>query len=139
MHTKHFYWEPPCDNHDLVRPELLLSFIVVTGQVPGVIIHPDLSINSLGDWRERWEVPESRLWCEGSCFNAETTFNMHFKSEKATTEQIRFTSLTLFAGKNILFFDKNVGKYRFVVDNRYCIANEKTHDVLARLYKTYAI
>ena len=139
MHTKQFYWEPPCHHHDFVRPSPILSFIKIAGQVPGVIIHTGLSINNLADWQQRWEVLESRLWCEGSAYKPETVLSLYFTTEKSAIEPIRFTALTLFAGKNILWFDAEVGNYRFVVDGRYCIANEKNHDLLKQLYPTYAL
>ena len=139
MHVQYFYWELPCDHHDLDRPSPLLSFIKVTGQVPGILVHPDLGIHCLADWQQRWEVLESRLWCEGSAYKPETVLSLYFTTAKTNIEPIRFTALTLFAGKNILWFDAEVGNYRFVVDDRYCIANEKNHDLLLKLFPTYSI
>lgn len=139
MYVKSFYWELPCDHHSLERPDCLLSFVHHTKQVPAVIAHPDLGIHTLTDWKERWQIPNSRLWCEGSSYSADYILSHYFKDSKNTKNTVPFLSLTIHQYKNILFFDTDINQFRFVADGQYCLSNESNHDMLLRLYPSYAI
>lgn len=135
-----FYWEPPCQHHEFDRPACILCMISPIWHMPAIIIHPDMGIFSLEDWQQRWEQPDSRIWCNGGVYKVDDFVKHYLVIKDVTKSALHRIAIkkSNSSRQAIVYMDEEFNRVRFVATGEFCIDNKPNHDVLIKIPPAYS-